>query len=231
MRGGTAAITGSKTVFGLALGAVSCSFKRELKPYESYELWTRVLSWDEKWFYIVTHFVRKGAVMPSKYTLYPQQNSREQDIKRRGSTSSVDSMDGNEAVVATALSKCVFKQGRRTVSPALMLKHSGLLPANKSLDDLLPQEPETVLPVLSCASSDSGIDMHEDSDEEDELARVETERQRGMKVTLANQAQNALEMEFTAESEALGRHSDGTGITGVVSTLAQLAHLKRQQTL
>jgi hypothetical protein len=52
-----------------------------------------------------------------------------------------------------------------------------------------------------------------------------------MKVTLANQAQNALEMEFTAESEALGRHSDGTGITGVVSTLAQLAHLKRQQTL
>jgi len=232
MRGGTSAITGAKRpIFGLALGAVSCSFKRELKPYESYELWTRVLSWDEKWIYIVTHFVRKGAVMPKKYTLYPQQNSAEQDnIKRRDSASSIDSMDGNEAVVATALSKCVFKQGRRTVSPALMLKQSGLLPT-KSLDDTLATEIEPIS-LESCSSSDSGIDVG-DSKEESDLDRIERERQRGMRVafTLANQAQNALEMEFTAENEALGRHSDGTGITGVFSTLAQLAHLKRRQIL
>lgn len=232
MRGGTAAITGAKRpLFGLALGAVSCSFKRELKPYETYELWTRVLTWDEKWIYIVTHFVRKGAVVPKNYTLYPQQNSAEQnDIKRRDSTLSVDSMDGNEFVVATALSKCVFKQGRRTVSPALMLKQSGLLPT-KSLDATLPNDVEPV-PVESCSSSDSGIDVG-DSKEQSDLEKIERERQRGMRVafTLAGQAQNALEMEFTAENEALGRHSDGTGITGVVSTLAQLAHLKRKQVL
>ena len=62
---------------------------------------------------------------------------------------------------------------------------------------------------------------------------IEKERQRGMRlaVTLANQGQNALEMEFTAESEALGRHTDGLGITGVVSTLAQLAHLKKDKIL
>ncbi|KAG4434891.1 hypothetical protein IFR05_009621 [Cadophora sp. M221] len=231
MRGGTAAITGSKKpIFGLALGAVSCSFKRELKPYESYELWTRILSWDEKWIYIVTHFVRKGAVMPNKYTLYPQQNSGEEDIKRRESTSSVDSADGNEAVVATALSKCVFKQGRRTISPALMLLKSGLLPC-KRLDDAVPQAP---VPVSfdSCSSSDSGIDVAEGKEESD-LDLIEHERQRGMRVafTLATQGQSALEREFTAESDALGRHTDGTGITGVVSTLAQLAHLKRKQIL
>jgi hypothetical protein len=231
MRGGTAAITGAKRpIFGLALGAVSCSFKRELKPYESYELWSRILSWDEKWIYIVTHFVRKGAVLPRKYTLYPQQNSGDEDMKRRDSTSSVDSMDGNEAVVATALSKCVFKQGRRTISPALMLRESGLLPT-KSLDDALPREVEQV-PIPSCSSSDSGIDVADD-EEETELDRIEKERQRGMRVafTLASQSQNALEMEFTADSEALGRYSDGTGITGVVSTLAQLAHLKKEQIL
>ncbi|CZR52546.1 uncharacterized protein PAC_02423 [Phialocephala subalpina] len=233
MRGGTSAITGAKRpIFGLALGAVSCSFKRELKPYETYELWTRVLSWDEKWIYIVTHFVRKGAVKPKKYTLYPQQNRSEQedDAKRRGSASSVDNMDGNEAVVATALSKCVFKQGRRTVSPAFMLKQSGLLPT-KSLDDTLAHETEIPAPD-SCSSSDSGIDVS-DTKEEHDLEKIERERQRGMRVafTLANQAQNALEMEFTADSEALGRHSDGLGITGVVSTLAQLAHLKRKQIL
>jgi hypothetical protein len=232
MRGGTAAITGAKRpIFGCALGAVSCSFKRELKPYESYELWTRVLSWDEKWIYIVTHFVRKGAVMPSKYTLYPQQNSAsERDMKRRASDSSVDNVGSNEAVVATALSKCVFKQGRRTVSPAYMLQESSLLPS-KSLDDALPVGSKP-LPLDSCASSDSGIDVADEKDDSP-LARTERERQRGMKVamSLAAQAQNALEMEFTAENEALGRHTDGTGITGVVSTLAQLAHLKRKQIL
>lgn len=232
MRGGTAAITGAKRpIFGCALGAVSCSFKRELKPYESYELWTRVLSWDEKWIYIVTHFVRQGAVIPSKYTLYPQQNSgSEGDMNRRCSDSSVDRVRSNEAVVATALSKCVFKQGRRTVSPAYMLRESGLLPA-KSLDDALPVGPKS-LPLDSCASSDSGIDVADEKDETP-LERVERERQRGMKVamSLAAQAQNALEMEFTAENEALGRHTDGTGITGVFSTLAQLAHLKRKQIL
>jgi hypothetical protein len=231
MRGGTAAITGVKRpTFGLALGAVSCSFKRELKPYETYELWSRILSWDEKWIYIVTHFVRKGAVLPRKYTLYPQQNSGDEDMKRRDSTTSVESMDGNEAVVATALSKCVFKQGRRTISPAFMLRESGLLPT-KSLDDALPREVEQV-PIPSCSSSDSGIDVADD-EEETKLDRIEKERQRGMRVafTLASQSQNALEMEFTAENEALGRHSDGTGIAGVVSTLAQLAHLKKEQVL
>lgn len=226
MRGGTAAITDSKSpLFGLALCAVSCSFKRELKPYESYELWTRVLSWDEKWIYIVTHFVRKGAVLPSNYTLYPQQNSAEQQFKRRGGADSVNSQDGNDAVVATALSKCVFKQGRRTVSPALMLKVSSIMPG-----EVVKAQHTQLLP--SCASSDSGIDFN-DSDDETELERVEKERQRGMKVaaSLAGQAQGALEMEFTAENEALGRHSDGTGITGVISTLAQLAHLKKKQIL
>ena len=230
MRGGTAAITGAKRpIFGLALGAVSCSFKRELKPYESYELWTRVLSWDEKWIYIVTHFVRKGAVMPSGYSLYPRQNSDEDESKKGNSIPSIDGMEGSDAIMATALSKCVFKQGRRTVSPAFMMKQSGLLSA-KSLDDALP---ETLESIHSSASSDSGIELDDSESEELELDWIERERQRGMEVasTLAAQGQTALEHEFMAQGEALGRHSDGTGVVGVVSTLAQLAHLKRDQVL
>ncbi|TVY36219.1 Uncharacterized protein LOCC1_G006452 [Lachnellula occidentalis] len=235
-RGGTAAMNGSKEpLFGLALGAVSCSFKRELKPYETYELWTRVLTWDEKWFYIVTHFVRKDKVVPNKYSLYPQQGSSgAKDSKKSGSASITDDTLSNKAIVATALSKCVFKQGRKTVSPALMLKISGLLPV-MSLD-------ETPSPQLhgdrdqaslqSSRSSDSGIEM-DDSKEMRDLEKIENERLRGMSVatTLAAQAQDPLEMEFTAEGDALGRHTDGTGITGVVSTLAQLAHLTRTQIL
>lgn len=229
MRGGTAGYNrGGRPLFGLALGAVSCSFKQEIKPYESYEMWTRILTWDEKWVYIITHFVRKGAVVPCDYTLYPHQSTSKSSQR---SPECKDTMDSNKAVVATALSKCVFKQGRRTVSPALMLKTSGLLPT-ESLDITLAHDIDT--PELpSSSSSDSGIEMDDEQEEMSELAKIEKERQRGMRLatTLAAQTQNGLEMEFTAESEALGRHTDGTGFAGVVSTLCQLAHLKRKQTL
>src|ERR1700712_999967 len=57
----------AKGKFGVSLGAVQCSFKRELKPYQRYEMWTRVLSWDKKWLYLVTHFVEKGAVKPRSW--------------------------------------------------------------------------------------------------------------------------------------------------------------------
>ena len=50
VRGGTGSVVkGKVSNFAVALGAVSCSFRRELKPYEKYELYTRVLSWDQKW--------------------------------------------------------------------------------------------------------------------------------------------------------------------------------------
>ena len=35
-------------ILGAALGAVSCSFRKEINPFERYEMWTRVLSWDRK---------------------------------------------------------------------------------------------------------------------------------------------------------------------------------------
>ncbi|KAL4811791.1 hypothetical protein BDW67DRAFT_189309 [Aspergillus spinulosporus] len=33
----------------VALGGVSSFFKREIKPLQVFEIWSRVLSWDEKW--------------------------------------------------------------------------------------------------------------------------------------------------------------------------------------
>ncbi|EPE30635.1 Thioesterase/thiol ester dehydrase-isomerase [Glarea lozoyensis ATCC 20868] len=224
-RGGTTAITGSKyPLFGLALGAVSCSFKRELKPYETYEMWSRVLSWDEKWIYIVTHFVRKDVVLPRKYTLYPEQNEAKQRETEGDDTSWLKILDGNKAVVATALSKCVFKSGRRTVSPMIMLRESGLLPAESASGDNNVEEFQ--LPT-STGSSDSGIDIGSGEEEGFSLAWIEKKRLRGMKaaIALGGKAQTELEQEFTAENDALGRHSDGSGIVGVVSTLAELAHL------
>ena len=222
MRGGTEAYTGSKQpVFGLALGAVSCNFRRELRPYESYEMWSRILSWDEKWVYIVTHFVRQGAAKPKSYSLYPEQGGQmsaleeDESMLRRvsiDSNSSTEDESGfkpDKQIYATALSKCVFKSGRKTVSPEFMLRISGLLPG--SLDEAMGED-----------------------DTAQELREIEFQRKRGMKIAsqLAAQNQQALEEEFRGGSgEVLGRHTDGAGIGGVISTLLQLARLKRSQLL
>ncbi|KAI0126634.1 hypothetical protein BJ170DRAFT_414041 [Xylariales sp. AK1849] len=233
MRGGTAAYTGSKQpVFGLALGAVSCNFKRELRPYEQYEMWSKILSWDEKWIYIVTHFVRKDAAKPRTYSLYPEQTpqgSRGSSARssRRNSAEGLDdeslrrvSVDGSytdsecdfkpeKQLFATALSKCVFKSGRKTVAPDLMLQMSGLLPT----------------------PAGDGEDGFKSAIT---LQDIEEQRQRGFKIAqqLAMQNQQNLEAEFAGDDcEALGRHTDGAGIVGVVNTLMQLAHIKKGQVL
>ncbi|KAK5628899.1 hypothetical protein RRF57_004614 [Xylaria bambusicola] len=95
----------ARGAFGVVLGGVQCSFKKELKPYQRYEMWSRILSWDRKWLYIVTHYVDKGAV---KAGAKPE--------------------DWEKKIYASAVSKYVFKIGRLTVHPAVLIEASGLLP-------------------------------------------------------------------------------------------------------
>ena len=52
---------------GIMLGAVHCSFRREIPPYAGYEMWSRMLAWDRKWIYIVTHFVPEGVAKPTEW--------------------------------------------------------------------------------------------------------------------------------------------------------------------
>lgn len=110
----------AKGLFNVMLGAVECSFKREIKPYQRYEMWSRVLSWDRKWMYIVTYFVEAGAVRPRSWDL-PGRGQRVRD------TAAVPA-DWEKKVFATAVSKYVFKIGRLTVHPAVLIGASGLLP-------------------------------------------------------------------------------------------------------
>lgn len=117
-----------RSSFTMPLGAVSCSFRKEIKPYETYDMWTRILSWDEKWFYLVTHFVKRSAgIKPEEHTLYPKQNTTRQSRRFSRTTTDVDS----SAVCASALSKVVFKDGRKTIPPHIMLELAGLLPSMK----------------------------------------------------------------------------------------------------
>jgi hypothetical protein len=44
------ATDGSRGRHLVALGGISCLFKKEILPYKKYEMWTRVLCWDRKWY-------------------------------------------------------------------------------------------------------------------------------------------------------------------------------------
>lgn len=239
-----------KSAFTMPLGAVSCVFKRELKPYEAYDMWTKVLAWDEKWFYLVTHFVKRGAkIEPSEHTMYPQQNKHSVDSQGKPDTSK------DNAICASALSKVVFKNGRITIAPKVMLEFAGLIPTEHSepegkapeleqaqikanTADGLPNK-DAVKPVeeMEGSDNDSGYNgsrrtsIHQ-TDVERTREKIEEERQRGMEIAGLLAAQSQLEDEFVGnEGAALGRHYDGHGIEGVVSTLAQLGKLSKYQLL
>lgn len=239
-----------RSLFTIPLGAVSCCFRRELKPYETYDMWTRILSWDEKWIYLVTHFVKKGAkVHPEHYSLYPQQNSvsSSSDGSRKNSTANIDqrasknltTTGSNPGIAASALSKIVFKKDRHTIRPESMLEQAGLLPKKDAVTATESVKGNTIeeSPKPSNISSDdiTNVGLPEVLQSCSTTSwwtreRIEAERQRGMNLAMLLAAQSQLEHELN-EDVALGRHYDGHGFEGVVATLAQLGGISNYQLL
>ncbi|KIH91123.1 hypothetical protein SPBR_01848 [Sporothrix brasiliensis 5110] len=107
---------------GVGLGAVFCSFRKEIAPYQPYEMWSRVLAWDRKWLYIVTHFVVKGKVRPAGWDGWQGGPTAQK------AWTAADEANLQKYVIATAVSKYVFKLGRFTVHPSYLIEASGLLP-------------------------------------------------------------------------------------------------------
>ncbi|PTU17537.1 hypothetical protein P175DRAFT_0487157 [Aspergillus ochraceoroseus IBT 24754] len=106
-----------------ALGGVQCVFHREIKPYQAYEVWSRVLSWDEKWIYIVSHFVEPGAFRPRRFFF------QRKYIYLRSRCSSTERKN---PIFASSIARFVLKQGRKTVPPEIMLVQCGLLPGKEA---------------------------------------------------------------------------------------------------
>jgi hypothetical protein len=210
VRGGTGIITGRNgPPFAMALGSRFCLFKREIMPYHRYDMSSRILSWDEKWLYIVTYFVSKDATRDKVSTLYPEQNSRQ-------TPSDIPASNPHKTVFATALSKCVFKEGRKTISPEAMLRMSALLPAD--LSDIPPDSVEIKCTVES----------------EWPAKRVELQRRRGMEMAwqfMCAETQDALAKEFASTTNILGRHNGGMGFLGTFVAWAKSAGVTDLQLL
>lgn len=143
--GPAAAVKGRLSV---NLGAVSAHFAREIAPYESYDVWTQVLSWDRKWIYLVSHFVRPGVVKPTGWLL--------QSSKRASGAKQKD-VGGDEvwrkAVFATSVAKYVIKKGRLTIAPTECMEMSGLLPRESGVGPAVPGIENGNGSVLGAANS------------------------------------------------------------------------------
>ena len=130
--------------FIMALGGVTCTFKREIKPYRKYEIWTRVLSWDEKWVYVISHVVKPGSMSPTTYSDQPWRRNEtpyskktasishkpNQAHKSANSSESSPTLSVHPAVYAVSIAKYAFKRGRVTIPASTFLQACGLLPAS-----------------------------------------------------------------------------------------------------
>ena len=217
-------LAGDKGSFTCRLGGVSINFKREIKPYEAFELWTRVLSWDDKWMYVIGHFVKKGVVKPKSYTLQPWKKVKEVDGHANGANTTNENPGAHPAIYASGISKYVFKKGRLTIPPERVFRASGLLPP-KPADHETPPMSETPNPevtsndaaVTSVAASLTPDNAGEvmaasltakDADSDDwTWERVEEERKRGLKIAELYHSLDLLGEEFTGDGRpVLGRY-------------------------
>ncbi|MCJ1265836.1 hypothetical protein MMC22_005717 [Lobaria immixta] len=221
------------SLVGIHLGGVSCNFKKEIKPYEAFEVWSRILCWDRKWLYTVSHFVKKGSVRPKGYTLQPWRNLKlEKGTKKNetGSNGVAASSDtkkspANPAIFASAISKYVFKQGRLTIPPEKILQNSNLLPPKPAAIETPPSTESpaieetsigaaaaSALPSISSTTADEIIDAslkaHGDGDVWN-WERTEAERQRGMRIAELYAGLEALNDELRYDDQpALGEFRD-----------------------
>ena len=180
--------------FGIMLGGVTCSFKREIKPYQPFEIWTRVLSWDRKWLYLVSHFVEKGKVVPSKYTLQPWKKTRSYNPKIVQVDNQTTKIP-HAAILASSIAKYVFKQDRLTIPPEAVLEASGLLPLRPTDD----YPPSSVLSSAETSSKEVSITVSKRT-EELTWKEIEDERVRGLQLAEHMARLDSLHHEFAAEN-------------------------------
>lgn len=220
-----------KGIFTMALGAVSCHFKKEVQPYQKVEIWTRLLCWDRKWLYWCSHVVKAGIVKPTGYSLQPWKRARsqkEETVEERHARIEV----AKKSVIAVSIAKYVIKKGRLTIPPELALTNSGMLPpkpANAPSAAKIPvySKASDLSPPVALGSTDvSGTatpaedlvtptpNVLEESlfptDSVDEWTweKVEAERMKGLKFAEHFAALDSLYDTFDGDGPALGKWAD-----------------------
>ncbi|KAG9235057.1 hypothetical protein BJ875DRAFT_283722 [Amylocarpus encephaloides] len=200
------AVTGR---WGIMLGSVMCSFKREIGIYEPYEMWSRVLCWDRKWIYVVSHFVKKGTVKPKAYILEDGSLFGKKGFKQVRGDGKIRSKEVDEkSIFATGISKYVVKLGRLTTHPEVLLQSSNILPPKPGgWATMSGPSGESTPEVLEVEAPEEVVDL---KSTEWDWKRIEAENKKGLKFAAHFAALDELHHEFTgSQAPALGKYNEG----------------------
>ncbi|KAM0323269.1 hypothetical protein ACHAQA_008860 [Verticillium albo-atrum] len=178
----------------LVVSAVSCVFRREIKPQQPYEIWTKIASWDEKWLYMVTHFVEKDRFRPREY-LMQSPTAANNPLQYPG-----QDVEATKAVLASAVTRLVFKKGRLTIPPQKAMEACGLLPL---------QSVETSSGTTTATSKSAQCESpHRHDDEIQRLESIESTRKSQLPVVKLERGWDAVHGLFFAETTVLARRRD-----------------------
>ncbi|UJO14095.1 putative thioesterase atnL [Fulvia fulva] len=213
----------AKGKYIVALGAVSCFFQRQIEPLQSFEIYTRVLTWDRKWLYTISHIVKKGAIKPDSYVLQPWKNSRKHQAAVKK-----EEQDLTKHIFATSIARYVFKKGRLTINPEIPLERSRLLPPRPAGIGFPPRDgeasangtPAICTPATPAANGNTQTDVDEVSSRLADVAHtaqladdswtwddMEKERLRGLELATHFDALNAGHGELRG-GDVLGKYGD-----------------------
>lgn len=154
---------GREGTFSPALGGVTLSFRREIGPFQKYDIWTRLVSWDAKWLYLVSHFVPAGTAMPALFT------DQTASPPAAAPTAVDDLTEGSDhdrpppasaapLVYASSVAKIVLKQGRKTIPPEEFLRACKLFgdEGEKDLRDAVEKRRQEGLRLAECVTGLDG---------------------------------------------------------------------------
>ncbi|KAJ9666131.1 hypothetical protein H2201_003809 [Coniosporium apollinis] len=200
--------------FAIALGGITCHFRREIAPYQKFEIHTRLLCWDRKWLYLVSHLVKPGVARPSGYALQPWKKGKA--VKAEEEEAYREKL--RRAVFASSIAKYVVKKGRLTIPPEDVLRRNGLLPprpneaattSTSSTEGANTEQGETISNGAPPEMIDALDADDSDSDAEWTWEKVEAERVRGMKLAELFAGLDGLHEEFTGGRDGvLGEYPD-----------------------
>jgi hypothetical protein len=201
-----------KGSWNIIVGGVMCSFKKEIGIYQGYEMWSRLLCWDRKWIYVVSHFIKKGAVKPKRYVLSDGTwfGTGYRDVQNAKGDGDFDEKN----ILASAITKYVVKLGRLTVHPEVLLQASGLLPERPGgwhtmTGNSGESTPETLVSEYEIKTTETDKAPKDDLDTEWGWERVVAENERGLKLAEHFAALDGLTSEFSgSKTAALGRYKD-----------------------
>lgn len=128
----------------LPVGATSFLFMREIPMLRRFEVRCSVVTWGEKWLYLVAKFVTTGTrkVTPRTEETTPFSSpgtpyDSDADLQRKIPDKLSEEPDG-AVVHCVSISQVCFKIGRITVPPALVLTLSGCSDGNYTRPNLPP---------------------------------------------------------------------------------------------